>query len=293
METLLQAVQRHTEAHGNAEGVATTAIPGLTTVRATLPSELLHAIPRPLLCLVLQGSKHVTIGQHGTLYQAGDTLLVTADIPTVSQITRASLAAPYLALVLELDAALLAELADAGGAAGVASTDADVAGAALRMMRLLDRPAAVPVLHAQLVRELHYWLLCGRHGAAVRALGRASASARQVARAIALVRAEFARTLPVDELAAVAAMSPSSFHHHFRQLTSLSPLQFQKRLRLIEARRLMRYEAASASRAAFAVGYESVPQFTRDYGKLFGAPPVRDARATSSGTPCTPAASCN
>lgn len=161
METLLQAVQRHTESHGNAEGVATTAIPGLTTVRATMPSELLHAIPRPLLCLVLQGSKHVAIGQHGTLYQAGDTLLVTADIPTVSQVTRASLAAPYLALVLELDAALVAELVDQGATAGGASTDADVADAALRMMRLLDRPAAVPVLHAQLVRELHYWLLCG------------------------------------------------------------------------------------------------------------------------------------
>ena len=277
MEPLLQAVQRHTEAHGNAEGVAPTAIPGLTTVRATMPSELLHAIPRPLLCLVLQGSKHVTIGQQGTLYQAGDALLITADIPTVSQVTQASLAAPYLALVLELDGALVAELVDGGIPPG-AATDADVLDAALRLMRLLDRPAAVPVLHAQLVRELHYWLLCGRHGAAVAKLGVTQGHARQVGRAIALVRAAFARPLPVAELAAVAAMSPSSLHHHFRQQTSLSPLQFQKRLRLIEARRLMRYQAASASSAAFAVGYESVPQFTRDYGKLFGAPPVRDAR---------------
>ncbi len=278
MENLLQAVQRHTEAHGNAEGVAGTAIPGLTTVRATMPSELLHAIPRPLLCLVLQGSKHVTIGQHGTLYQAGDALLVTADVPTVSQVTQASLAAPYLALVLELDAALVAELVD-GGITQTDATDDEVLDAALRMMRLLDRPAAVPVLHAQLVRELHYWLLCGRHGAAVTKLGVAQGYAQQVGRAIALVRAEFARALPVAELAAVAAMSASSLHHHFRQQTSLSPLQFQKRLRLIEARRLMRFQAASASSAAFAVGYESVPQFTRDYGKLFGAPPVRDARA--------------
>jgi AraC-like DNA-binding protein len=277
MEHLLQAVQRHTEAHGNAEGVAGTAIPGLTTVRATMPSELLHAIPRPLLCLVLQGSKHVTIGQQGTLFQAGDTLLVTADVPTVSQVTQASLAKPYLALVLELDAALVAELID-GGATQAGATDADVRDAALRLMRLLERPAAVPVLHAQLVRELHYWLLCGRHGQAVGKLGVTQGYVQQVGRAIALVRAEFARPLPVAELAAVAAMSPSSLHHHFRQQTSLSPLQFQKRLRLIEARRLMRFQAASASSAAFAVGYESVPHFTRDYGKLFGAPPVRDAR---------------
>jgi len=278
MNALLEAVRRHTESHGNPAGVATTAIPGLTTVRATMPSELQHAIPRPLLCLVLQGSKHVTIGQQGTLYEAGTSLLITADVPTVSQVTCASLAAPYLALVLELDAALVAALADEGAVPGPASTDLDVAGAALRMMRLLDRPAAVPVLHAQLVRELHYWLLTGRHGAAVSQLGAQTPGARQVGRAIALIRTAFARTVPVDELAAVAGMSASSLHHHFRQQTSLSPLQFQKRLRLIEARRLMRFQGASASHAAFAVGYESVPQFTRDYGKLFGAPPGRDAR---------------
>jgi AraC-like DNA-binding protein len=287
MNTLLQSVQRHTEACSNAEGVAHTAIPGLTTVRATMPSELLHAIPRPLFCLVLQGSKHVTIGQQGTLYQGGahcaDTLLITADIPTVSQITCASLAAPYLALVLELDAALIATLVEEGAVPGTVSTDADVQDAAWRIMRLLDRPAAVPVLHGQLVRELHYWLLTGRHGAAVRRLGVRNAYAQQVGRAITLVRTDFARALPIDELAAVAAMSASSFHHHFRQMTSLSPLQFQKRLRLIEARRLMRFQGASASSAAFTVGYESVPQFTRDYGKLFGAPPLRDARAAAAG----------
>jgi len=279
METLLQAVQRHTEAHSQADGVAASAIPGLTTVRATMPSELLHAIPRPLLCLVLQGSKHVVIGQQGTLYQAGDSLLITADVPTVSQITRASQAAPYLALVLELDAAIFAALAGEGAQPGSSETDAELADSALRLMRLLDRPASVPLLHAQLVRELHYWLLLGRHGAAVSRFGVQAGATRQLARAIALVRTEFARTLPVDELASVAAMSASSFHHHFRKLTSLSPLQFQKRLRLIEARRLMRFEQASASSAAFAVGYESVPQFTRDYARLFGAPPVRDARA--------------
>jgi AraC-like DNA-binding protein len=282
MMTLLEAVRRHTESCGNAEGVAASAVPGLTTVRATMPSALLHAIPEPLFCLVLQGSKHVTIGQQGTLYQAGDALLVTADIPTVSQVTQASLVAPYLALVLALDAALIAQLLAEGVAPGSADTDAELADAALRLMHLLDRPAAVPVLHAQRVRELHYWLLCGRHGAQVATLGARSHHAQQVGRAIALVRAEFARTLPVNELASVAAMSASSLHHHFRQLTSLSPLQFQKRLRLIEARRLMRFTGASASSAAFAVGYESVPQFTRDYGKLFGAPPVRDARAALS-----------
>ena len=222
--------------------------------------------------------RSATSATSASVAPAGDTLLITADVPTVSQVTQASLAAPYLALVLELDAALVAELVD-GGVSPAGATDAEVADAALRLMRLLDRPAAVPVLHGQLLRELHYWLLCGRHGAAVSRLGMAHGYAQQVGRAIALVRSDFARPLPVAELAAVAAMSTSSFHHHFRQQTSLSPLQFQKRLRLIEARRLMRFQAASASSAAFAVGYQSVPQFTRDYGQLFGAPPVRDARS--------------
>jgi AraC-like DNA-binding protein len=154
-----------------------------------------------------------------------------------------------------------------------------VADAALRLMRLLDRPASVPVLQAQLVREMHYWLLAGRHGSAIRRLGWPDGHVQRVARAVAVLRAEFAETVPVERLAAVAGMSPSSFHQHFRAVTSLSPLQFQKQLRLIEARRLMFAEGVSASHAAFAVGYESVPQFTREYGRMFGLSPVRDMKA--------------
>jgi transcriptional regulator GlxA family with amidase domain len=154
-----------------------------------------------------------------------------------------------------------------------------VADAALRLVRLMDRPASLPVLQAQLVRELHYWLLAGRHGMAIRSLGWPGGHAPQVARAVALLRTGFARPLPVAQLAAEAGMSPSSFHRHFRAATTLSPLQFQKQLRLIEARRLMLSDGVSASSAAFAVGYESVPQFTREYGRLFGLPPVRDVEA--------------
>ncbi|MDD3444577.1 MAG: AraC family transcriptional regulator, partial [Zavarzinia sp.] len=127
--------------------------------------------------------------------------------------------------------------------------------------------------------EMHYWLLAGRHGPAIRRLGMPEGPVRRVARAVSLLRAEFARTLPVDRLAAAAGMSPSSFYQHFRAVTSLSPLQFQKHLRLIEARRLMMAEGASASSAAFAVGYESVSQFTREYGRLFGLPPAKDSKA--------------
>lgn len=287
MTTLLDAVRRHAEPHADATGLARTPIPGLTTVRATAPSALVHAISRPLVCLVLQGSKHVTMGAQAFAFGAGDSLLITADVPTVSRITRASVAAPYLSLVLELDPAAIADLAVQMRAVLVADdspvrvepTDAEVAEAALRLMRLLDRPASVPVLHAQLVREMHYWLLAGRHGAAIRRLGWPDGHAQRVARAAAVLRAEFTRPLSVDRLAGTAGMSPSSFYHHFRAVTSLSPLQFQKRLRLIEARRLMVSEGASASGAAFAVGYESVSQFTREYGRMFGLPPVKDTDA--------------
>jgi len=287
MTTLLDAVRRYADIHTDAGGFGTSPIPGLMTVRAFAPSGLQHAIAKPIVCLVVQGSKNVTMGATSVDFSAGESLLITADVPIVSQITQASLAAPYLSLVLELDQALIAELGVQMGAAPgethapvrVDTTDAEVADAALRLLRLLDRPAAVPVLHAQLVRELHYWLLAGRHGAALRRLGWPNGPAQRVARAVALLRKDFARTLPVERLAEVAGMSPSSFHQHFRAVTSLSPLQFQKQLRLIEARRLMLAEGASASSAAFAVGYESVPQFTREYGRLFGTTPVRDARA--------------
>ncbi|WP_454914720.1 AraC family transcriptional regulator [Xanthobacter sediminis] len=287
MTTLLDAVRRHAETHADASGLARTPIPGLATVRATAPSGLLHAISQPLICLVVQGAKQVAMGPTAFSFTAGDSLLITADVPTVSRITRASVAAPYLSLVFMLDAAVIAELTaqmdaapeDDAAPVRVDATDAEVADAALRLMRLLDRPASMPVLQAQLVRELHYWLLAGRHGAAIRRLGWPDGHVQRVARAVALLRADFARPVSVEQLAAAAGMSPSSFHQHFRAITTLSPLQFQKQLRLIEARRLMLAEGASARTAAFAVGYESVSQFTREYGRLFGQPPVRETKA--------------
>lgn len=289
---LFEAVSRYVEAHARQGSVVQTPIPGLSTVRATEPSGLLHAIAQPLVCLVLQGSKQVAMGTQTFEFAAGESLLITADVPTVSQITRASAAAPYLSIALELSLPVIADLSAQMGVVPrgdhvpvhVDPTDAEVADVALRLMRLLERPEAVPLLHASLVRELHYWLLAGRHGAAIRRLGWPGSHAQRVARAVAVLRADFAQPLSVESLAALAGMSPSSFHQHFRAVTSLSPLQFQKQLRLIEARRLMLSEGASASSAAFAVGYESVPQFTREYGRLFGLPPVRDTQVARDRT---------
>ncbi|MBB6306292.1 AraC family transcriptional regulator [Xanthobacter tagetidis] len=291
MTSLLEAVRAHAVAHAvthaGAAGVATTPIPGLMTLTSLAPTEIAHDILRPLVCLVVQGGKHVTQGGRDFAFSAGDSLIITADVPVASRITEASPARPYYSLVLELDLGLVTELSAEMAAARIADpapvraepTDAEVSAAALRLLRLLDRPQALPVLRDQMLRELHYWLLAGRHGSAIRQLGWPDGHAQRVARAVAILRAEFARPVPVARLAAAAGMSLSTFHQHFRAVTTLSPLQFQKQLRLIEARRLMLQEGAAAAGAAFAVGYESVPQFTREYGRMFGLSPARDVKA--------------
>ncbi len=287
---LLTAVSRYAAAHADADGVARTAITGLSIVRELTPSPLQFAINRPLVALVLQGSKRVTTGSSSFEFGAGESLLITADVPTVSQITRASPAAPYFSLVIELDPSVIAALVmeigptpvDAAAPVRVDPTEREVADTALRLIRLLERPAALPVLEPHLVRELHYWLLTGRHGGAIRSLGVPDSHAQRIARAVEVIRTSFAEPLRVEQLAAVAGMGVSSFHQHFRAITSLSPLQFQKQVRLIEARRRMLSQGEMISNAAYAVGYDSVPQFTRDYRRLFGLPPGRELRAAKA-----------
>lgn len=292
MTELLEAVRRHADAHAEADGIAQTGVPGLSTIRALRPSELMHAISHPLVAIVVQGSKQVTMGARTFAFSAGESMLITADVPTVSQITRASPAAPYYSIALQLDAALIAELSAEMGAAGeldetpvrIDATEREVADAVLRLLRLLDRPSAAALLQGQLLRELHYWLLAGRHGSAIRRLGSPDGHVRRIARAVAVLRSDFVQPHPVERLAALAGMSPSSFHQHFRAVTSLSPLQFQKQLRLIEARRLMLARGLSAGHAAYEVGYESVPQFTREYGRFYGLSPARDIKAARERT---------
>ncbi|MCV3768936.1 AraC family transcriptional regulator [Rhizobium sp. TRM95796] len=284
--TLLDCVRRFADAQADAYGVARTPIAGLFAMRATSPSEMQYAISKPLVALVLQGGKRVTAGNATFDFGAGDSLLIAADVPNVSQITQATVGVPYYSLVFDIDPAVTQSLvvdigiaqAEAGVPIRVDPTEAEVADTALRLMRLVDRPASIPVLQRQLIRELHYWLLTGRHGAGIRALGLTDSHASRIGRAVALIRRDYSQSLSVDRLAEVAGMSLSSFHHHFRAVTSLSPLQFQKQLRLIEARRIMMSEGAPISNAAYAVGYESIPQFTREYGRLFGTSPARDVR---------------
>jgi AraC-like DNA-binding protein len=201
---------------------------------------------------------------------------------------QASRTEPYLAIAVELETTILRELAAQMGdqpdrrrsemrTLFVEDTDAAVMDCASRLMRLLDRPDATPLLRPGIMQELHYWLLTGQHGAAIRTLSDPNSCAGRLSEAIAILRAEYRSRVSVERLAAAAAMSLTAFHKHFKHMTSLTPGQYQKRLRLIEARRLLLDEGFSASSAAFEVGYESVSQFTRDYGRLFRVPPKRDA----------------
>lgn len=284
---LFTAASRFAEANADEHGVALTPFPGVAVVRQTMPTALEYAINRPLVALVLQGSKRVIMGSKNFDLRPGESLLVTADVPTVSQITHANLARPYVSIVFEIDAAVVTELVTemgarpflAGSPIRVDPTEGEVADAALRLLRLLGRLVAMPILQAQLLRELHFWLLSGRHGGAIRTLGIPDSHAQRIARAVNLIRSQLAAPLRVEQLASAAGMGLSSFHEHFRAITSLTPLQFQKQLRLIEARRLMLSAGEPLSNAAYAVGYESVPQFTREYGRLFGVTPARDRRS--------------
>ncbi|HET6765580.1 MAG TPA: AraC family transcriptional regulator [Longimicrobiaceae bacterium] len=289
MEALKRAVLEYADIHADGDGIVATPIPGLGVMRAYAPTGIIHSIYRPVVCLVLQGMKQVTAADDVHDFAAGRSVVVGVDMPMMGRVVRASREEPYVAMAVELDMGVMQEImgqvaatADPPSSAArhviVEDTSEAVADCALRLVRLIGRPDAAAVLHGPILKELHYWLLAGPHGAAIRRLALPDGHAQRIARAVALLRSDFARPVSVERLAATAGMSPSSFHQHFKAVTSLSPLRFQKQLRLMEARRLMLSEGLSASRAALRVGYESVSQFTREYGRAFGAPPRQDTR---------------
>ncbi len=266
-------------------GICSTAMPHLSLIRADAPSTPTPAVYEPSLCLIAQGSKRVSIGEHSVLYDAAHYLLVSVELPLVGHVLDASPERPYLCCKIDLDAAMLADLmANEGG--GVARTDLPVLGvypgdpdlidAACRLVGLLDRPDTIRALAPLIEREILYRLLTGPHGPMLRHIATAGSHLNQVSRAIAAIRRRFDAPIRIDDVAAEAGMSSSSLHVHFKAITRMTPLEYQKQLRLQEARRLMLAEGATASTAGFAVGYESPSQFSREYRRLFGAPPRAD-----------------
>jgi AraC-like DNA-binding protein len=283
---LKQAVERHTERQSESAAGGVTPVRGLCLVRRSSPSELEHLVVQPLVCLVLQGCKRVSLGGGTSTCAAGDTMVVTGSLPTKSWISKASVAEPYLALAFDLDLSVITDLVmnapEVHSRPYGQDTCAELRDALRRLVLLLDRPESLEVLKDGLIREIHHWLLLGRQGLAVRQLGSPDSHARRVARAVAILRADYANPVPIERLAAAAGMSRSGFHHHFRAITSLTPLQFQKQLRLIEARRLIESCGKVLSQIAFEVGYESTSQFSREYARMYGHPPTKDKRAASA-----------
>lgn len=288
IEFLKQAVRAYANRHVNSGCLAPTPVPGLSLKYVDAPSSGQYSVYRPLVCVILQGAKHMTVGREERVLFAGQSAIVSADMPVVGRIVQASRDEPFLAVAVELEIATLREIAAQMGDVRTqdpsetctlfaADTEAATLDCISRLMQLMARPDAMPLLRPGIMHELHYWLLAGPHGAALRTLADPNSHAGRLAEAIAILRTEYRGRVPIERLAAAAAMSLTAFHKHFKQMTSMTPGQYHKRLRLIEARRLMLDEGLSATSAAFKVGYESVSQFTRDYGRLFNASPKRDA----------------
>ncbi len=278
--------------------MVSTAVRRLSLFRADEPTAPVPAVYDASLCLIAQGAKQVSLHDRHLTYDAAHYLLVSVDLPLVGHVTQASSDAPYLCCKIDIDQAALADLILAEGdrapkaelpPLAVYRSDDDLVDAACRLVRLLDRPESIAALAPLIEREILYRLLSGPHGPALRAMAVADSHLNQVSRAIATIRSGFDRQLRISEVAAAAGMSPSSLHEHFKAVTRMTPLEYQKQLRLQEARRLMLAEGASAGAAGFAVGYDSPSQFSREYGRLFGAPPRRDIqRLQVSGSILTP-----
>lgn len=284
--SLLAVATAHIDALGGGEGLFPTRIDSINILRSSQTMPPMRQVYRPSLCVVVQGAKEILFGDVMLRYGAMEFLVVSVELPASGRIAEARPDAPYVGITIDLDVTMLRDVlkhlteppvpATAGPCVFVGRVDDALADGIARLIRLSETPSAIPVLYPSIMREVCYWLLSGPHGGELCKLALPESSIERVARAIALLHTSYASTLRVETLAEAARMSPSSFHQHFKALTSMTPLQFQKQLRLLEARRLMLAEAANVTQAAFQVGYESPSQFSREYSRMFGAAPKRD-----------------
>ncbi len=284
LETLVDLISRHAPT----DGIHPTPIAGVSLVRSDSPTVPMPVVYEPTLCLIAQGRKQVMVGTTSYIYDAAKYLVASVDIPVTGSVIEASEAEPYLCLVLDLDMTVLSELVlrypapdetNDLPAAGIELNDTtpELLGAVARLARLLDTPDDIEALAPLTIREILYRLLISSGNGVVRQMARADSRLSQIARAIAWLRSHYSETCRIDDIADIAGMSRSTFHAHFKAVTSMSPLEFRSQLRLQEARRLMVAEALDAAGAGYRVGYESPSQFSRDYARMFGLPPARDA----------------
>jgi len=266
---------------------ARTGIPGLHVAAASVTTEPINHVYEPVFGLVAQGAKSIVLGDKVFDYGAGQYLVVSVDLPITGHINVASEREPFLCMGLTLRpatiATLLLETAASDRSAvdtpgmGVSKAPGELLDAVVRLLRLLDHPRDAPVLAPLIEREILWRLLRGEQGAMLRQIGFADSRLSQISHAIRWIRANYAEMLRIEDLAQMAAMSVSSFHRHFRAVTSMSPIQYQKQIRLQEARARLLAQSEDVAAVGFAVGYDSPSQFSREYSRVYGAPPGRDA----------------
>ena len=282
-ETLATGIARWTDGVERFE----TAIAGLSLHWHAEPGPPVNILYEPRICVIAQGAKRLLLGDDTFIYDEHHYLVTSVDLPTFAQIIKASRRKPYLGLVLKLDQREMSQLmVDSNlppprpqkSRRGMATGEVTLPllSAFQRLLDLLDEPQDIPMLAPMIRKEIFYRLLVGDQGMRLRQMASVGSQSHQIARAIDWLKSNFSQPLRIDDLATQVNMSTSTFHHHFRALTAMSPLQYQKWLRLNEARRLMLTELLDAATAAFQVGYESPSQFSREYNRLFGAPPLRD-----------------
>jgi AraC-like DNA-binding protein len=281
---LAALINRYTEDRG--DGFHQTDIDKLQFGRESVVATTLAGASTPMLALVVQGKKAALLGEETFYYGAAQYLAISVELPLSGYIIEATLAQPYLGFKLDLDTHELCDMLAQTSAVSqkdtsvrgffVSTAAAPLLDCALRLTRLLDTPQDIPILAPIIIREIYYRLLCSEQSEAVRQIATSGSHMQRIAKSIELIKTELTRSIRVEELAIRASMSPSSFHHHFKAVTSMSPVQYQKQLRLLEARRLMLAENSTAVNAAERVGYESPSHFSREYARMFGAPPVRD-----------------
>src|SRR3989442_8220464 len=288
-EELVERIARAMREDGPAQPLK-----GLHLYRSSLPLEPVHSVVEPSLCVIAQGSKEVLLGDSRYRYDPSHYLLATVELPRVSQVLEASKERPYLSLRLELAPPLVSSVMVEAGhssprdhadvrAIDVSPLDVNLLDAFVRLVRLLDTPAEARVLLPLITREIIYRLLVGEQGARLRHLAILGGYTSHITRAVERLRQDFDQPLRIEDIARELGMSVSGFHHHFKAVTAMSPLQFQKQLRLQEARRLMLGEGLDAASAGYRVGYGNASHFTRQYKRLFGAPPMRDVEQLREG----------
>ncbi|WP_422371184.1 AraC family transcriptional regulator [Hoeflea sp.] len=269
-----------------------TPLTGLAVHSQTSPNPLDATVYNPVVCLNLQGRKEVTVGTRSIEFGEGQSLIVSHHLPVMARVTQASPNRPYLALIISLDMGIIQALCDEIGpprsgdhpprSLSVGQIDERLIDTITRYFDLVADPLEARVMAPLILKEIHFRLLTADHGEMLRQCLHRDSHASRIARAITVIRTRYREPLAVTALAEAAAMSPSSFHEHFRQVTGTTPLQYQKDMRLTEARQLLAADALSVSSAAFAVGYESPTQFSREYARKFGNPPRRDVHQRDS-----------